>query len=300
MHAFSKLILEKYQVRKTKKQKTEFIELIKKEFANHQITIEEGGLFKSRNIIIGDLENSQVVLGAHYDTAPVLPFPNFLAPKNMVAYLIYCLLLCALFMGIVFVFGNIISIFTNSVLLITILNEMLLFGIIVWMLIGKANQHTANDNTSGVITLIEALKDESLKDKVCCVFFDHEESGLFGSSLFNKMHRNLMKNKLLINFDCVSDGDTIMVIYSKSMKKNISKLKERFVSKDNKEVLITPASKTLYPSDQMSFKHYLGVAAFKKNKWIGYYMDRIHTSKDTIFDEKNIEVIIEGVRNYVS
>ena len=53
MHELSKKILDKYQVRKTKKQKTEFIELLQKEL-NHKITIEEGGLFKSRNIIVGD------------------------------------------------------------------------------------------------------------------------------------------------------------------------------------------------------------------------------------------------------
>ena len=83
MKELSNKILKDYQIRKTRKQKTEFIELLQKEL-NQEVIIEEGGILKSRNIIVGDLENSKIVLGAHYDTQPVLPFPNFLTPKNMI------------------------------------------------------------------------------------------------------------------------------------------------------------------------------------------------------------------------
>ena len=86
MHELSKKILDSYQVRKTKKQKTRFIELLKQEL-NEEIMIEEGNFPKSRNIIVGDLNKCQYILGAHYDTAPVLPIPNFLTPKNFLANL---------------------------------------------------------------------------------------------------------------------------------------------------------------------------------------------------------------------
>ena len=62
------------------------------------------------------------------------------------------------------------------------------------MFVGKANKHTANDNTSGVLTLIEALHEDELKD-VCCVFFDHEEVGLFGSRFFYKKHKEELRIK---------------------------------------------------------------------------------------------------------
>ena len=79
MRKISEIILEKYQVRKTRKQKDEFIQLLGNELNEH-IIIEQCGMFKSRNVIIGDLNKSKYVLTAHYDTAPVLPFPNFLTP----------------------------------------------------------------------------------------------------------------------------------------------------------------------------------------------------------------------------
>ena len=298
MNQLSKLILEKYQVRKTKKQKSEFIELLKKELKDHKVVIEEGGLLKSRNIVVGDLENSKIVLGAHYDTQPVLPFPNFLTPKNMFAYIIYMLIFMFCFLLIEICIEVFVISLTDQVELGTFAGLAWCIFFLGWMFIGKANKHTANDNTSGILTLIEALHQEDLND-VCCVFFDHEEVGLFGSAFFYKKHKDILKDKLFFNFDCVGDGNTIMMILSKSALKEENNLKESFVSVGNKEFLITKASNTLYPSDQKNFKYYVGVAAFKKNKIIGYYMDKIHTNKDVNCDESNINLIISGLKKYM-
>jgi len=53
-------------------------------------------------------------------------------------------------------------------------------------MIGYRNKHTANDNTSGIITITRILEELSPEDrkKVCAVYFDNEEKGLFGSSFF--------------------------------------------------------------------------------------------------------------------
>ena len=60
-------IIKNYQIRKTKKQKTEFIELLRAHFP--EMRIESGGFLKCRNLVIGDVESAKVVFGAHYDTA---------------------------------------------------------------------------------------------------------------------------------------------------------------------------------------------------------------------------------------
>ena len=300
MQKLSKLILEKYQVRKTKEQKTQFIELLQKELQGYDISIEQGGMFKSRNIVVGNLETCDVVLGAHYDTAPELPFPNFLAPKNILAYLVYTFLIVLAFMVVMTIGVFVGLLLTDNVVIIMLIEYGIMFLLLGCMMFGKANIHTANDNTSGVITLIEALHDDNIKDKVCCVFFDHEEVGLFGSSFFANKHKNIMKDKLLINFDCVSDGDTIMLVVNKNASVLQNKIEESFTSEEDKKFFITKSSTTLYPSDQMNFKKNIGVAAFKRNKLIGYYMDRIHTRKDVIFEERNIEMIIKGLKKFVN
>ena len=299
MQEISKEILEKYQIRKTKKQKDAFIDFLKTEF-NKEIKIEEGGFLNSRNLIVGDLEKSDYVLAAHYDTAPVLPIPNFLTPKSYFFYFLYMLFIIVLFTSVEIVLQVILFFFTENEWIHLIVYFGIYLFFLGWIFVGKANKHTANDNTSGVITLIEAMHNESIKEKACFVFFDHEEVGLFGSAYFNKIHKKELENKLLFNFDCVSDGDTIMMILSKTALKEQEKIQNAFVGNDKKSFLVTQSKNTIYPSDQKNFKHHVGVAAFKKSKICGYYMNRIHTNKDVIFDEMNIDVIIKGLENYIS
>ena len=86
----TKTIFEKYQIRKTKKQKTEFISFVKGKAESLGYTCEiENGSFGARNIVVGDPKKAKVVYTAHYDTCPRLPFPNFITPKNFLIYLLY-------------------------------------------------------------------------------------------------------------------------------------------------------------------------------------------------------------------
>ena len=294
----SKTILEKYQVRKTKKQKTEFINFLQDHYPN-QFVVEEGGFAKNRNIIFGDIEKADIILTAHYDTQAVLPFPNFLTPKNIFIYILYSVLVSFVFVAIpMFLFDMIvISIFNNPVIIF--ISNYLILIFFFWMLMfGIDNKHTANDNTSGVITLLEAMNIDEIKEKAAFVFFDNEELGMLGSAFFNKKYKNELKDKLIINFDCVSDGNYIMFVYNKHAKKYKNTLETSFISDNQKEAIITSSKTTFYPSDQMNFKTTIAVAAFNKNKFLGYYVDKIHTNKDTVFDENNINFIVDGLKTF--
>ena len=295
MLELSSLILNNYQVRKTKVQKTAFINLLK-EHLKDNISIEEGGLFKSRNIIVGDIHKAKVILTAHYDTQPILPFPNFLTPKNLLIYLVFNIFvfLYAMILDIIFLF--IVGFIFKDATIMQILNYIFCAFMVAWMFIGKANKHTANDNTSGVITLIEAIN-ANINDDIAYVFFDHEEVGLLGSALFAKMHRDIINNKLVINFDCVGDGDYLMFILNQKLDPKYQQIfSDSFKSSNPKEVIITSSKNTLYPSDQINFKQSVGVAAFKKHRFIGYYLDKIHTAKDTNLDYQNIQIILDGLK----
>ena len=93
-------IFEKYQVRKSKKQKTAFIEYIKGVCEEKCIscTIEEKE--NNRNIVMGaSPENSEVVMTAHYDTCAKMIIPNFITPKNFLFYLIYQIILMVVIFG---------------------------------------------------------------------------------------------------------------------------------------------------------------------------------------------------------
>ena len=87
MTELSQAIFDNYQIRKSRKQKDRFIALMQSHFP--EMTVQEGGFPKNKNLILGDVREAEVVLTAHYDTCARLPFPNLITPKNIFIYLLY-------------------------------------------------------------------------------------------------------------------------------------------------------------------------------------------------------------------
>ena len=48
---------------------------------------------------------------------------------------------------------------------------------------------------------------------------------------------------------------------------------------------------SVYPSDQANFPYGVGIAAFRRCKWAGLYCGRIHTHRDTILEEENVNLL---------
>ena len=308
LHFWKEDILQNFQIRKNAQQKTAFIEHLAEIYGDRMHVEESGKLLKSRNIVIGNPDTASVVYAAHYDTCARLPFPNFITPKNFVIFLLY-----QIFIGVTVIVPLLLVVIPFTTLLVwldlpdgldLILSESLLIagavGLYVLIVAGPANPHTANDNTSGVVTVLTLADRLADRNDLCFVLFDNEEAGLFGSADFAKKHRNVRDHTLVVNFDCVSDGDWLLILASKParLKVNYEQFCE-FVRKTcastEKMPLPATSSNAIYPSDQMNFKKYIAVAALKKTKTplVGYYMDRIHTPKDTVFDDRNIALIAD-------
>ena len=290
---YSDIILDKYQVRKTKKQKKAFFSFVRDECENHGYKCEiEKGSLGSQNIVIGEPEKAKVIYTAHYDTCAVLPFPNFITPKNFLLYLLYQVVICIPLIAIIGCGNYIVSRFVPDDAIFTefVLRKAVVFGALIvflWMLIfGIANKHTANDNTSGVVAVMElmAKMPSELKENAAYILFDYEEVGLIGSSSYASKHKKIAKNTLIVNFDCVSDGKTILFAVNKAARAELPLLNDSFKSDDTFSVDIADKN-VFYPSDQASFKKGIGVASLKKTKKGILYMDRIHTRHDTVFQK---------------
>lgn len=297
MTTLSEKILSDWQVRKTKKQKTAFIEFMKSQIP--EIQVEEGGFPKNRNLVVGDVKSADVILGAHYDTCARLPFPNFMPPQNVLLYLAYSLLICIPFFLVAVVVNMALHLVTDNYWILYWGTLLAVFGAMgVVMMGGPANLHTVNDNTSGVITLCEiwAAMSPEQRAKTAIVFFDNEENGLLGSAFFRKLHKkDGLKNKLMINFDCVSDGEHMLFVLNKPAMKNYRQaFTAAFPTAENMTVHVESSSNTLYPSDQMGFPVSAAVAATKKKKFVGLYLDRIHTARDTVLRQENIDYLTAG------
>lgn len=291
-------LLETYQTRKTKEQKTSFIDYASAYAKERGYSVKvEGDKDKVRNIVIGDVSRAKVVYTAHYDTPPVMPLPNFITPKCIPIYILYQLALVAVLlavpMGAALLLRHLVpSLNAGSVPLLVFL--ALYYAELLLMLFGPANKHNANDNTSGVATVL-GLADRLAGQgaPVAFILFDCEERGLLGSKLYNKQHKAQMKDKLVVNFDCVSDGDYMMFVGRKDGKAKMPLISEAFPSADGITCLYE-TKWVVYPSDQNSFPTSIGVASMNKTRAGLLYTNKIHTPRDTVFNGGNLDFLIDG------
>lgn len=295
MTSVSETILTRYLVRKTKDQKTAFIDYLKSRFP--ELRVEEDR--KNRNLILGDAASAKILLTAHYDTCAKMPFPNFITPMNFPVYLLYQLLIVVPFIALLFVVWGLVESWTQSRELGYLAGYFAMLGAMYFLLMGgPANPWTANDNTSGIITLLELYQTMTPEQKAqtAFVFFDNEESGLKGSKFFAKIHKkDNLQEKLLLNFDCVSDGDTFLFVVNKpAIKRYEDAFRHAFQETQRKKIQVVSSSKAFYPSDQANFPVNAAVSAMNRHKIVGLYMDKIHTPRDRVFDTDNIEFLRQG------
>ncbi len=291
-------ILKEFPVRKTKAQKERFRAEVcaYAEKLGYPCKVEHKGLGSGYNVVMGDPENAEYLVTAHYDTPARMPFPNFIS-MNFGVFMAYQLVVTVgifALMGIVFFVADKLT--QNSDLAFYI-SYASLFLILYLMLRGPANPSNANDNTSGVITVLEtmiALPAEQ-RERVCFVLFDLEEAGLVGSAAYSRAHKKAVKNQMVFNADCVGDGDHILLIPGRKVKKHHADRVERWktlcMSRGEKQIIVKDRGFCMYPSDQGNFPYGVGMAAFQQTKHLGLCCKHLHTPKDKTCDPNNIRLL---------
>lgn len=299
----TKEIFDKYEIRKTKEQRKAFRDYVIAYAKSQGYEAKEESFGKKvSNVVVGDPKSADVIYTAHYDTCAKMPFPNFITPKCFSIYLLYQLVVTTIMfiipIIIMFVLAPFVLRETSSqplYIATTLGGYALLWAILYLMINGPANKHTANDNTSGVTLLIDLMTEmpPELRHKTAFIFFDLEERGTVGSKCYKQQHKQIAKSKPVINFDCVSDGKNILFALKKNASHLESKISEAF--KSNGVYNVEIASKgVFYPSDQRNFEQGVGVSALNKTKGGMLYMNKIHTKRDTVYDEENIAFLTNG------
>ncbi len=304
-------VLRLYPVRKTKAQKSRFRQAVQ-DYASqlgYPCREEPGGL-GVQNLVIGDPERAAYLITAHYDTCARLPFPNFLTPCNLGIFLLFQMLLVTMIVLPVAAASALAGWITRSPILGALAANAVLLTALWLMLRGPANPSNANDNTSGVITVLETMAalPEELRETVCFVLFDLEEAGMWGSASYRRKHKKATRRQVVFNADCVGDGTEIVFIPTRKLKKHcslrISRWKESFPDQGPVSITLRDKGICIYPSDQTQFPLGVGIAAFQRGNYIGLYLSRIHTPNDTICDQANIRLIrdclIDLIRNELS
>lgn len=289
-------ILYRHPIRKGRKRKDAFRSDVSAyaQSLGYEVKLEKGS-FGSRNIVIGNPDGARYLVTAHYDTPAAMIVPNLITPCNFCTFLLYQMLVTALvFMPMIALYLLMRYLGSDHGLAWTF-SYILLWLELMLMMVGPANRSNANDNTSGLVTVLEiaASLPENLRDKVCFVLFDLEEAGLIGSASYRKAHKKASQNQIVLNLDCVGEGDTIMLFPSKKIKKDAKLLKWlRKAEKacGEKQVAVRSRGFAVYPSDQGNFPLGIGICALKKWKF-GLYLGRIHTRRDTVLEFTNVNIL---------
>lgn len=296
-------VLKQFPVRKTKKQKQAFRDAVQSygERLGYPVTVERGSL-GANNVILGNPETAKYLVTAHYDTCARLPFPNFITPCNFWIFSIVQLLMgfgiAALAIGVGILVGVAVGFLSDPDLGASIGSftaYVMLWLLLALMLVGPANKNNANDNTSGVVTLLEIARTmpENQRHKVCFVLFDLEEAGLIGSESYRKAHKKATNQQMILNLDCVGDGDHIRLFPTQKLKKDRKQLTSLYKACGYfgaKDILVHEKGFSVYPSDQAKFPYGVGICALNKGK-VGLYMGRIHTKKDTVLEQTNVNLL---------
>jgi len=268
-------LLGRWQIRKTYKQKTAFIDRVCRYAQENGIPVaveESGKHIRSRNIILGDVDKARTIITAHYDTCAWMPLGAGMTPGCW-----------------------------PVILIIELIQMLLLLPILAIMFLGFANPHTANDNTSGVLAVLLLAKRMKDKPGTAFVLFDNEETGLWGSQAFIKAHPQATR-RFVLNLDCVGDGDTLLLTGMKSgmrmpQAKRLTTAMEETAPEYGMKMTAGDFPKWIYPSDQMLFPRGTAIAALKGKRVL--YLDRIHTMRDTVLEERNIECLIRVIEQSV-
>ena len=295
MNDILQTLLEKHQVRRSRRQKDAFEAYIRQQCQeagydlrgeNHQ------NLLKSRNLIAGDPEKARVIFTAHYDTCSEMLFPNLIYPQrkwlSILAQMPTMLLLVGVTLGAGFLMGRVLD--HRAAFFIAYALYWVFFLLIFF---GPANPHTANDNTSGVAALmgIMARLPQELRPDAAFIFFDHEEMGKVGSKQYAKAHPGITEGKVLLNLDCVGDGQDFLIVAPKGADERLTGLlREAFQPEAGRQIVHCSAENTNYNSDQKSFPNGVAVEASRKGRW-GYHTSRIHTRRDVICEESNLDYL---------
>ena len=315
-------VLTQFPVRKTKKQKQAFRDAVRvyAETLDYLVSV-ENGICGSKNLVIGDPNTAKYLITAHYDTSARILFPNLVTPFNPVLFALYQLFLSVIIVliaafdsvliGAAVFFAGLIFAPPESGLVITVASILactlgfVLLSILfcVLMLFGPANRNNSNDNTSGVVTLLETARTfpENQRNKVCFVLFDMDQKGLWGAKSYRKMHNAVLNRQLVINLDCVGDGDHIFVFPTKKVKDDRKKLTSLYKMcgyMGKKSIRLHEKGFSYYPSDHRFFPNGVGICALRKNK-LCYYLSRIHTKRDTVLEETNINILRAALTTFI-
>ena len=298
-------LLTLFPVRRRYGQKAEFLEWLGRELKRmgYRPKKETYGKFNgSVNLIAGDPERARIILTAHYDTGSAMPVPNFISPTNVAAHVCYHVFFALLLIVLAFVLSIAVTFpIHRPDLAVPLFIVLFLLGLYL-AAFGPSNKSNANGNTSGVLTLLAIAGQVSPSREVCLLFLDNSEKSLLGAKAFRRRHPDAAANALFINFDCVGDGEHMLLMpgkYARWDERLLSALEASFAPAEGISPHLLSRGLIYYPSDHRKFKNHVAVAACHRGA-AGYYIPHLRTRRDRTLQLGNVAYLAEGMERFLS
>ncbi len=264
-------------------------------------TVQETG--GHNNVVIGDPETARTVFTAHYDTPRRGLFPNLMLPTNKLLKYLYLAAVILPMLAVAIYAGVLVRKLTGlegaaGRFVYLGVYALVYFALFLLLFRGPVNARNRNDNTSGTAAVLTLAQKLAGDPSAAFILFDNEEKGKKGSRAFAAAHPEIKQNTLIINMDCVGNGDTFIAGASDPAiaDRRYPRLRAALESKGGK---VFPAAKASMNSDHKSFDKSVGIAACLYKNGVGFYTPRIHTGRDTVASPENIERLTDALREFV-
>ncbi|MBE6759414.1 MAG: Zn-dependent exopeptidase M28 [Ruminococcaceae bacterium] len=266
-----------------------------------------GGIFGSRNLIIGNPE-AEYLVTAHYDTPGRNGFLLGTSPLvgQTGANIIMLLLLIPFFIAEMWLISSVLDQPEPSVLAVigAILAPVVVLILLMLVPMLIVNRHNSNDNSSGVMCVLQcalyAAEHPELADRCCFVLFDNEEWGLVGSIGFvsrQKKRKIDTGKQFAINLDCVGVGEVLAAVTTvapgercKTLTDSLSRLGLPVECK---------RSQLVFMSDHAAFPDAVMLSYMNRSKLGPLYIPNIHSRKDTQCDNRLVAELAEHLWGYL-
>ena len=297
-------LVEKFPVRRSKEQKEVFRTWMVEQATAMGYQAQVESQKDHRNVVIGSPETARAIFTAHYDTPAGFFLPNLMTPCNKLVFWLRQFWMILIFILIGAAVGVPVGLLTGNGDIGFEVGWLVYMGCLFVMLMGPANKNNVNDNTSGVAAILETMAriPEEDRAKAAFILFDNEEKGLLGSKAYAKAHPEVKESGFIVNLDCVGDGEHVLLLAGKKAREAApyAALTAGMEAQDGRELHIFPLEKSVYNSDQKNFKVSCAICACRVGKVIGFYCDKIHTSRDTVCEQVNLDFIAGGLSEFVT
>lgn len=299
MSKYAETILREYGVRRSAKEKERFRLYLmgtlrslgySPTLQSRETPLQMGG--NVTNVIAGDPETAKLIFAAHYDTGLKTLLPPLIMPTRPLTAFLYLALTPVLVLAGSLVVSFALTFAINAPHATLPLFLILLLAAMCYLRFGPSEMQNADDNTSGVVALLEtaAALTPRYRGEVAFAFLDGGFGGLAGAKGFRARYPSA-KEKLVVNVNCVAAGDELLLLPSRGARWNgeaLDALLEGFDVGGAKPVYLKTDGLTYYPSDNRAFRNSVAVCGCKTVKGFGRIVE---PRKNKSIDSENLDIL---------